>query len=73
MKQQNSTNPVTEEAIRARAYQIWEEEGRPEGLHVLHWQQAVEWLANQSVATPMAAKVSTPAKAAKAKVTSKRK
>jgi Protein of unknown function (DUF2934) len=26
--------------IRKRAYRIWEEQGRPEGLHAAHWQDA---------------------------------
>jgi hypothetical protein len=26
--------------IRKRAYQIWEEQGRPEGLHADHWYDA---------------------------------
>ena len=34
--------PEQESAIRARAYQIWEEEGRPDGRHDLHWQRAYE-------------------------------
>jgi large subunit ribosomal protein L21 len=34
--------PETEAAIRARAYQIWEDEGRPNGRHELHWQRAYE-------------------------------
>lgn len=29
-----------EERIRSRAYEIWEREGRPEGRHREHWQQA---------------------------------
>jgi hypothetical protein len=29
-----------DEQIRQRAYQIWEEEGRPEGRHLEHWQRA---------------------------------
>ncbi len=29
-----------EERIRARAYEIWEREGRQEGSHEAHWQQA---------------------------------
>jgi hypothetical protein len=29
-----------EQAIRERAYAIWEEEGRPEGCHVDHWLRA---------------------------------
>lgn len=31
-----------EEYIRERAYQIWEKEGRPDGHHDRHWQQAAE-------------------------------
>jgi large subunit ribosomal protein L21 len=34
--------PETEAAIRARAYQIWEDEGRPHGRHEIHWQRAYE-------------------------------
>jgi large subunit ribosomal protein L21 len=34
--------PETEAAIRARAHQIWEEEGRPNGRHEIHWQRAYE-------------------------------
>jgi large subunit ribosomal protein L21 len=34
--------PETEAAIRARAYQIWEDEGRPNGRHEQHWQRAYE-------------------------------
>ena len=26
--------------VRKRAYQIWEEQGRPEGLHADHWRDA---------------------------------
>jgi len=29
-----------EELIRRRAYAIWEQEGRPEGEHHRHWEQA---------------------------------
>ena len=29
-----------EQAIRERAYAIWEEEGRPEGCHLDHWLRA---------------------------------
>jgi hypothetical protein len=30
--------------IRERAYQIWEEQGRPEGLHAQHWYAAEQEL-----------------------------
>ncbi|MEW6254538.1 MAG: DUF2934 domain-containing protein [Pseudomonadota bacterium] len=42
-----------EQRIRARAYQLWEEEGRPEGRAESHWTQAREIIAledNASVA-----------------------
>jgi hypothetical protein len=29
-----------EERVRARAYEIWEREGRQDGGHEAHWQQA---------------------------------
>ena len=29
-----------EQSIRARAYEIWEEEGRPEGRQQFHWDRA---------------------------------
>lgn len=29
-----------EEQIAARAYQLWEQEGRPHGAHERHWDQA---------------------------------
>jgi hypothetical protein len=29
-----------EQAVRERAYAIWEEEGRPEGCHLDHWLRA---------------------------------
>ena len=30
----------TEDRIRTRAYQLWEEAGRPHGAHDQHWSQA---------------------------------
>ena len=30
----------TEQAVKARAHEIWEGEGRPEGRHAEHWSQA---------------------------------
>ncbi|MFL5267214.1 MAG: DUF2934 domain-containing protein [Stellaceae bacterium] len=32
--------PDREQAIRERAYKIWEEDGRPEGKHLHHWLRA---------------------------------
>lgn len=36
------------ERIRNRAYQIWEEEGRPEGADLRHWLQAADQLADKT-------------------------
>lgn len=33
-------NEQDDDRIRTRAYQLWEEEGRPEGKHEDHWQRA---------------------------------
>jgi hypothetical protein len=33
-------NEHREQLIAARAYHLWEEEGRPQGAHERHWQQA---------------------------------
>jgi hypothetical protein len=33
-------DPLMEEAIRQRAYEIWEQEGRPEGRDLTHWLRA---------------------------------
>lgn len=44
------------ERVRARAYQIWEHEGRPQGRHEGHWMQALQELAEaepvEAVASP---------------------
>jgi predicted flap endonuclease-1-like 5' DNA nuclease len=37
----------SETVIAARAYQIWEEEGRPNGRHEIHWQRALAELTAQ--------------------------
>jgi hypothetical protein len=39
------------EKIRARAHQIWEREGRPEGRHEQHWAQAAHEIDNEDAAT----------------------
>lgn len=31
---------VTDTSRQSRAYRLWENEGRPEGRHVEHWQEA---------------------------------
>jgi len=36
-----------EQRIRTRAYEIWEREGRQEGGHETHWQQAEKELRDE--------------------------
>jgi Protein of unknown function (DUF2934) len=33
-------NASPEESVRARAYALWEEEGKPDGKHLEHWRRA---------------------------------
>jgi hypothetical protein len=41
-----------DERIRRRAYEIWEESGRPEGMESQHWEQAAREIAASSVEQP---------------------
>lgn len=36
----DSTHSEQEERIRARAFQLWNEEGQPEGKEAEHWERA---------------------------------
>jgi hypothetical protein len=36
-----------EERIRRRAHKIWEREGRPQGLHLQHWDRAALEIAEE--------------------------
>ena len=56
--------PETEAAIRARAHQMWEDEGRPDGRHLIHWQRAYEAITSVEKVAPVQTLVSAPAKAA---------
>ena len=40
MDERRDTDNEREELIRRRAYAIWEQEGRPDGQHQRHWEQA---------------------------------
>lgn len=39
-----SEAPASHDEIARRAYALWEEQGRPEGEHERHWQQAEQQL-----------------------------
>jgi len=51
--------PDLEERIRQKAHEIWEGEGRPEGLEVEHWYKAQDFISRETfeatVGTPNAA------------------
>jgi hypothetical protein len=49
-----------ENRIRERAYQIWQQEGRPEGREHMHWQMAVAQLAAEQPQDNSGAKPSGP-------------
>jgi hypothetical protein len=36
-----------QQRVRARAYELWEQEGRPEGRDQIHWSQAEQELQNK--------------------------
>jgi hypothetical protein len=42
---------TTETAVRARAYEIWEAEGRPHGRDADHWFRALEEVASAPAMT----------------------
>ena len=46
--------------IRERAHAIWEREGRPEGRHIEHWQQAAREIAEEDAALGPEAGLQTP-------------
>jgi len=43
----------TEKEIKARAYEIWERNGRPEGREDEFWQQAEQELRNEDKSSPL--------------------
>ena len=55
-----------EQAVRERAYAIWEEEGRPEGRRLAHWWQAQVEIGSASAVAVV--KDSKPIKSRRARV-----
>ncbi len=52
----------TEDSIRAIAYGLWLEEGRPEGRAEAHWLRAYELVSSESVALAPPKKTAVAAK-----------
>ncbi len=67
------------ERVQARAYEIWEREGRPDGAAEAHWQQASAEILQEltppekAVRKPRAPKAATPAKTRAPKAVSESK
>jgi DUF2934 family protein len=59
--------PASEDKVRARAHEIWEHAGRPDGHHLTHWHQAIAELSGRGAGKPRpaAAKSAKPAAAPK--------
>lgn len=49
-----------DDTVRLRAYEIWEQSGRPHGLHEHHWLQAQSELVGLIPPTPMLPDVIRP-------------
>ena len=49
-KTQTPIETSLEDRIRAAAYNMWEEEGRPEGCAETHWQRECEMIAQEDAA-----------------------
>jgi hypothetical protein len=47
MRDMADTDREKERLIRERAYQIWVDEGRPEGRADAHWEQAEKEIASE--------------------------
>lgn len=62
-----------QDRIRARAYAIWEREGRPHGRDEAHWEQARREIAQAGSADPSPAEAALPEEAATGTDESERK
>jgi hypothetical protein len=67
MNQNTSSNPstssspdVSAEAISRRAYELWEQEGRPDGNDLRHWLQAQQELSGKTSEAEPARYTDTP-------------
>ena len=45
----NNRDNEWEELVRRRAYAIWEQEGRPDGQHERHWEQAAREMQGEGI------------------------
>ena len=59
---------ISEDDIRARAYALWEADGRPDGNQDGHWLEALRQLTEKSEAAVAPVIVEKPAKASKLSV-----
>lgn len=64
---------ANEDRIRQRAYEIWEQEGRPHGEDMKHWLQAFEEIAAGAATSGQAVRKKATKKAAVPNVSDKAK
>ena len=64
-RSKSTSVPPNEDAIRQRAYLLWEADGRPDGMAEHYWLKAME--VPPAANKPKAAKASAPAAKAKPK------
>jgi hypothetical protein len=73
---QEAIMSVKEERIRARAYELWEREGRSHGSHERHWLEATRQveaeMAGEGAAAAVAPATKAPRKAAAVRAPAKR-
>ena len=54
-------DPHRKKLIEARAYELWEQEGRPDGAHERHWHQAIRELESAEAKPPRKARAKATA------------
>lgn len=72
-KAKSTTSPLSEDAIRHRAYLLWEADGRPDGMAEHYWAKAAEPTPDVSAkpkAKAIAAKTAAALKSTKPKTAS---
>jgi len=53
LQAENTMTKPTDKEISARAYQLWEKNGRPEGKEEEFWHQAAQELLNEDKSSPL--------------------
>jgi len=68
----SSSNSTFAESISRRAYELWEQEGRPEGNDMRHWLQAEQEIAGRNGGAPSSGSGTTRSEQARQQVSDAR-